>query len=61
MPDYRAYIIGIDGRYIRAEFLNNHSDYATAMKAAERIVDGYYVEIWERDRLVVRLTHQPKW
>jgi hypothetical protein len=26
MPDYRAYIIGIDGHFIRTEFLNRHAD-----------------------------------
>jgi len=38
MPEYRAYILGIDGhRYIRvADFLSDHPDDATAMKAAEK-------------------------
>jgi hypothetical protein len=38
MPDYRAYIIGIDGHFIRAEFLKNHPDDATAMDAAKQRV-----------------------
>jgi hypothetical protein len=44
MPEYRAYILGIDGhRYIRvADFLSDHPD----------------DELWERGRLVGRFDHE---
>jgi hypothetical protein len=60
MPEYRAYILGIDGhRYIRAaDFLSDHPDDATAMKAAEKLVDGHDVELWDRGRLVGRFDHE---
>jgi hypothetical protein len=60
MPDYRAYIIGIDGHFLRAEFLSNHPDDATAIEAAEQLVDGHDVELWDRDRMVIRLLQKPK-
>ena len=58
MRDYRAYIFGIDGhRFIKAsEFLSDHQDDATAMKAAEKLVDGHDVEVWDCGRLVARLS-----
>jgi hypothetical protein len=33
LPNYRAYIVGIDGHFdfVRAEFLHNHADDATAI------------------------------
>jgi len=55
MSDYRAYIIGPDGHFVRAEFLHDHIDDATAIKAAEQLVDGHDVELWDRDRMVIRL------
>jgi hypothetical protein len=60
MPDYRAYIIGIDGHFTKVEFLHNHPDDATAIKAAEQLVDGHDVELWDRDRMVIRLVQKPK-
>jgi hypothetical protein len=41
MSDYRAYIIGIDGHFSKVEFLHNHPDDATAIKAAEQLIDGH--------------------
>jgi hypothetical protein len=55
MPDYRAYIIGINGHFIRAEFFHSHPDDASAIKAAEQLVAGHDVELWELDRMVIRL------
>jgi len=60
MPDYRAYIIGIDGHFIKAEFLSDHPDDATAIEAAKHLVDGHDVELWDRDRMVIRLAQKPK-
>jgi hypothetical protein len=62
MSDYRVYIIGIDGhRFIKADqFMSNHPDDATAMKAAEQLVDGYDVELWDCARLVGRIAHKSR-
>ena len=60
MLEYRAYILGINGqRFIRvAEFSSDHPDDATAMKAAEKLIDGHDVELWDRGRLVARFDHR---
>jgi hypothetical protein len=60
MPDYRAYIIGIDGHFIRTEFLNRHADDTAAIEAARLLVDGHDMELWDRDRLVIKLAATPK-
>jgi hypothetical protein len=62
MPDYRAYIVGIDGSFnsIRTDFLHNHPDDATAIEAAKQLVDGHDIELWDRDRLVGRFSPEAK-
>jgi cobalamin biosynthesis protein CbiG len=57
MRDYRAYVIGDSGLpFIRAEFLSEHPDDASAMEAAKLLVDGHDVELWDSGRLVARLS-----
>jgi hypothetical protein len=58
MPDYRAYIVGIDGRFnsIITEFPHNHPDDTTAIEAAKQLVGGYDVELWDDDRFVGRFS-----
>jgi hypothetical protein len=62
MSDYRAYIIDIDGQpFIKAVgFLSDHPDDATAMKAAEQLVDGHDVELWDCARLAARIAHKSR-
>ena len=62
MSDYRVYIIGIDGhRFIKVDqFKSDHPDDATAMKAAQQLVDGYDVELWDCGRLVGRIAHKSR-
>jgi hypothetical protein len=55
MADYRAYIIGTDGHFIRVEYLSPHADDVSAIEAAKQLVDGHDVELWERERLITRL------
>jgi hypothetical protein len=59
MPEYRAYIFGIDGhRFIRAaDFLSDHPNDDAAMKAAEQLLDGHDVELWDGGRLVAKFDH----
>ena len=60
MRDYRAYIFGADNhRYQKvAQFASNYADDLSAMKAAEQLVDGHDVELWECARLVARFDHK---
>jgi hypothetical protein len=62
MPNYRAYIIGIDGHFnsTRIEFLHNHPDDTTAIEAAKQLVGGHDIELWDRDRFVVRFSPEAK-
>jgi hypothetical protein len=54
MADYRAYMIGDDGRFMRAVELVCPDDEA-ATEQAKQLVDGHDVELWSGPRLVVRL------
>jgi hypothetical protein len=55
MPDYRAYIIGIDGHFLRAELLVNLTDEAAALSVARKfLAETQHVEVWDEDRLVGR-------
>jgi hypothetical protein len=46
MPDYRAYIIGIDGHFVRAELLVNQTDEAAALLVARKfLVETEHVEV----------------
>ena len=58
MQDYRAYILGTDGhRFIKAkDFSSNHPDDAAALSAAKLLIDGHDVGLWDRGRLVARLS-----
>jgi hypothetical protein len=55
MQEYRAYFIGPDGHIQGYEPLICADD-AAAIAAAERLVDGHDVELWQRDRKVTTLT-----
>ena len=62
MPDYRAYIVGIDGQFnsIIAGFLHNHPDDAAAIEAAKQLAEGHDIELWDRDRFVGRFPAKAK-
>jgi hypothetical protein len=62
MADYRAYIVGIDSPFdsVRAEFLHNHPDDATAIEAAKQLAHGHDIELWDRDRFVGRFSPEAK-
>jgi hypothetical protein len=55
LADYRTYTIGPDGNFIGAEMLSIAADDAAAIETARRLVGEDDVELWDRDRLVVRL------
>ena len=51
MPQYRAFIIGLDGRVIKAHELD-YPDDLSATEAARQFIDGHEVELWSLDRKV---------
>ncbi len=59
MPGYRAYIIGDDGHFIKANALDCLDDKA-AIESAKQFVDGHDVELWQEDRCVARLNRKPE-
>jgi hypothetical protein len=60
MPDYRAYIIGQDGHFLSGEILSECADDEAAEKAAQKLVGGHHVELWDSSRLVIRLLSKKK-
>jgi hypothetical protein len=56
MAEYRAYIIGADGRFLRAIELVCPDD-ETAKKYAKQLVDGHDIELWQRDRKIETFKH----
>ncbi|HWN52178.1 MAG TPA: hypothetical protein VNO18_20570, partial [Xanthobacteraceae bacterium] len=56
MGDYRVYQLDEDG-HIRSppKVFRCESDEA-AIQRAERMVDGHDIELWQLDRLVIRLS-----
>jgi hypothetical protein len=53
MPYYRAYIIGRDGHFQKAIDLDCSDDEA-AMKSAKQLVNGFDVELWQRDGRIAK-------
>jgi hypothetical protein len=51
MAGYRAYVIGIDGRFLRAIELVCPDD-EVAKEYAKRLVDGHDIELWQEDRKI---------
>jgi hypothetical protein len=56
MPDYRAYLVGADGRFFNFVEIVCDDD-AKAIERAEQAVDGHDVELWSGARLVKLLKH----
>jgi hypothetical protein len=54
MPEYRAYIIGLDGRFTGFEPLVCADD-AEAIEKAKLLVVDRSIELWSGARFVIRL------
>jgi hypothetical protein len=54
VEEYRAYVVGHDGHFIRFESLICADD-AEAIAKAKRLVADYDVELWSGERFVARL------
>jgi hypothetical protein len=59
MPGYRVYIIGSDGRFIRAIELACPDD-EVAKEYAKQFVDGHDIELWQQDRKVAKFDRNPE-
>jgi hypothetical protein len=59
MPDYRAYLLGVDGRIQRAVYLDCEDD-DSAIERAQQLVDGHDVELWQNDRKIALFDRKPK-
>jgi hypothetical protein len=57
VPEYRAYVVGNDGHFIRFEPLVCDGD-DEARAEATQLVDGYDIELWQRDRIIAVFKHQ---
>ena len=57
MEEYRAYIIGSDGHFKKVQVLECPDD-AAAVKEAKKLLDGHDIELWLRDRMIIRLEHK---
>ncbi len=58
MAEYRAFIIGVDGHFIRAVELVCPDD-ETAKEYAKQLVDGHDVELWQLDRQIAKFLKEP--
>jgi hypothetical protein len=59
MPDYIAYIVDTDGRFVRAIQLLCPDD-DTAKEYAWNLVDGHDVELWQGERQLATFEHKPE-
>jgi hypothetical protein len=59
MAEYRAYIIGTDGHFLRAVEILCPDD-AAAKEYAKQLVDGHDIELWQRDRKIAKFEHKPQ-
>ena len=57
MQEYRAYIVGDDGHFLRAVDIFCEDD-ATDKEHAKRLVDGHDVELWQLDRKIETFKHK---
>ncbi len=59
MLEYRAYFITHDDHFQNVRVLNCPDD-ATAITEAKKLLNGQDIEIWQLERMVVRLNHNKK-
>jgi hypothetical protein len=57
--EYRAYLVGSDGHFVKFVGLSCSSD-AEAIEQARRLIDSDVIELWSGDRFIVRLAPKEK-
>jgi hypothetical protein len=56
MPQYRIFFLDQFGRFTGAEVIDCPDDQEAIATSRQR-VNGYEVELWHRDRFIIRLRH----
>jgi hypothetical protein len=59
VPAYRTYLIDQNNRISGPATIVKCAGDFDAIEKAKQLVDGHDVELWERDRLVMRFFHDP--
>ena len=59
MPEYRIYTIGhMDEQFIAVRSIECPDDHAAILQA-QQMLAAHSLEVWELERFVIRLDHQP--
>jgi hypothetical protein len=53
MSEYRIYVIGLEGHFIRAIQLDCPNDKA-AMESAKQFINGHDLELWQGERQIAK-------
>jgi hypothetical protein len=60
MPEYRIYVLALEGHFQSSIALPNCLDDAAAIKAAVQFIDGHDIELWQLDRKVGSIDYKTK-
>jgi hypothetical protein len=61
MPAYRFHLLESDGHIVGPPLVVEFPDDHAVIKAAEAILDGKTIEVWDQERVVIRLApKQPR-
>jgi hypothetical protein len=60
MAQYRVYTVGSDNHFVGAPEVIECADDVAAIKKAKELKNGLDVEVWERARVVARLTRDDR-
>jgi hypothetical protein len=59
MAEYRAYVVGRDGHYLRSHAFVA-ADEELAIEHAKKFIDVHNVELWSGTRFIARLDHKAR-
>jgi hypothetical protein len=60
MAEYRAYILGLDGKIRKAIPLFCDED-EFAKEKAKQLIEGHDIELWQRDGKIAKFNHKAEW
>jgi hypothetical protein len=58
MEHYRAYLIGLDGHFVKVVDIITEND-ETAGQRARQLVDGHDLELWQEGRRIALFKRNP--
>ena len=58
MIHYRAYLVGLDGHFLKAVDIVTEND-EFASERARQLVDGHGVELWQQERRIALFKRNP--